>query len=448
MPDGERGSTTFTGLRTSHFHVVVFVFAASLGWWFWGDLAGAEEAGDASGPAAGAVDEPPSATGADVEPAVDIDPLPPTPDPAPSPVPVADGVLEVDPAPAPAPTPAPEPADRPVAVVELPRSERAVTDDDGDEQPDEWAGNDGDSTDGHWGDGKSDGNDWGHDSAEEADGDGVAQAPVGSSDGDHGWAAPEARDDSDRAGGDDWPDGGDEDDWGDADEVDPELGDPYEGWRDGDHEWDTDGIVAMPGQTRVLHRSERHDDPEPGDGDSADGEGDGEAVGHQPGRGPSFLPDGSAADLVAHAQRLRVARQSLALLARQLTFTTRPLVPSPPSFDTQSARSRTPAIVGTDSGPRPGRAALPRPSPAPRAPLGPPSALPPVPPGVPGAGSGSMGSGHGPLDASQLLERGRLWAASARGPGVLSGALYQRRTTLVEVAPAGVPGGRPPFTPD
>jgi hypothetical protein len=53
-----------------------------------------------------------------------------------------------------------------------------------------------------------------------------------------------------------------------------------------------------------------------------------------------------------------------------------------------------------------------------------------------------MGSSHGPLDAWQLLERGRLWADAARGPGVASGALYQRRTTLVEVAPAGVPHGR------
>jgi hypothetical protein len=155
---------------------------------------------------------------------------------------------------------------------------------------------------------------------------------------------------------------------------------------------------------------------------------------------------------VAHAQRLRVARHSLALLARQLNFTTKPLVPSPSSLDVQAVGSRTPSIVSTGSKPRQGRVALPRPAPAPRAPLGPPSALPPVAPGMPGmpgaAGSGSMGSSHGPLDAWQLLERGRLWADAARGPGVASGALYQRRTTLVEVAPAGVPGGRPPFTPD
>jgi hypothetical protein len=419
MPDGERASTTLTGLRTGALHVVVMLFAACLAWWFWGDVASADEIGDATGPEAGAVDEPPSATGLDVV-GDELPAVVPVPDPAPAPTPPADVEPAPPSVPAPVPAPAPIPDDVVVVVVDpvptpapvpVPRrSERTVTDDPLAEPVDEPTA---------------------EPTPEPVD------EPADDPAGGDGWDWVE-QDRADHEGGD--HEGGDEG-WGDPDEgvewVDPELGDPYEGWVDlPPTEADEPEMVV---EAEVEHRGE---------------------VGHHRrevgevavrGDGPSYLPDGSSEDLVTHARRLQVTRQSLALLAGELKHTAKPLPVAQPMTVASSTRPplRATYIVRTGSRPGPALPALPRPSTAPQVPVSPPSALPPVPLGATGSSSsGAMGSAHGAFDPSQLLERARLWASALGGPGVLNGALYQHQTMLVEVAPAGVPGGRPAFTPD
>jgi hypothetical protein len=70
----------------------------------------------------------------------------------------------------------------------------------------------------------------------------------------------------------------------------------------------------------------------------------------------------------------------------------------------------------------------------------PPTPLPPS--------SGALGSGHGPFDLSQQLERSQLWAVVAVAAGAAAAATGRLRLSMLCVAPAGVCGRRPPFTPD
>lgn len=394
MPDGERTSTTSRSLRTSALHVVVLLFAACLAWWFWGDVAGADEVGEATGPEAGAVDEPPSATGLDVA-GDDLPAVVPVPDPAPAPVPPAD--VEPTPPALPPPPPVADPVpvlDDEVVVDEPHRSERSVDDDRGDVPADdgwEWVDQE-ERDDGSWDD--------------------------------DGWE------------GDEWIDPDSLIDPGDGVEwVDPELGDPDEG-----------GVDLPP--TEVLPPDQGFEA-----GEATEVEHTGTIVEHRgevaergdvP--GSAYLPDGSAEDLVAHARRLQVTRQSLALLAGEMKHTAKPLPATQPKM-TSPERPPTKVAYIVRTGTAPGaRPARPVPAPVPQVPINPPPALPP---GATGSsGGGAMGSGHGPFDPSQLLERARLWASAVGGAGALGGAQYQHQAAWVEAAPAGVPGGRPAFTPD